>query len=270
MNREAHSLLVQRLVETFHHNTLYTPATLREPLPKPDVPQPGELHDPAALPFIALPRLPERQDLGMSVQDAIVKRRSVRAYSSRPMPQDLLGRFLAVCAQVELFPDHDVFCGEEHRPILQWLHFYAFLWGVEGLQQGTYRYDPRRHGLILLDSEPTRDSAHRSIFQKEFCTGTGILLLAGDLTSVLMAYGQRGYRYLLMQAGLIGETAYLAGTALGIGVCANGGLRELTAQRHARLDGLHRDVIWTLAFGLIPDRDETGPADHIVREEQYA
>ena len=56
MTREAHSLLVQRLVETFHHNTLYTPATLREPLPKPDLPQPGALHDPAALPFIALRR----------------------------------------------------------------------------------------------------------------------------------------------------------------------------------------------------------------------
>lgn len=267
MNREAHRLLVQRLVETLHYNTFYTPATLREPLPKPDIPQPDALHEPAALPFIALPRLPARQDLGMSVQDAIVKRRSVRAYSSRPMPQDLLGRFLAVCAQGELFPDEDVFCGEAYRPILPWLHLYAFLWGVAGLPQGTYRYDARRHGLILLDPEPTRERAPQSIFQKELCTGTGMLLLVGDLTGVLMAYGQRGYRYLLMQAGLIGETAYLAGTALGIGVCANGGLRERTAQRHARLDGVHHDVIWSFAFGLMPDHDAVEPLGQGAGEE---
>ena len=161
------------------------------------------------------------------------------------MPAITLSRFLALGAAPELQPGSGAF-----------VEVHAVLWDVEGVDPGMYRYDATRGGLLRLGSGPSRTETLESLFQSEFATGTGILLLVGDVAGTVDAFGLRGYRLLLEQAGVLGESFYLIGTALGVGVSGNGGFRETTVQRHARLDGIRRDVIWTLPFGIAPHAEE--------------
>lgn len=240
MRTMAAARLADALSDALHENSKYTPATLRRA-------RPGALATPLApAPAMALPPVPAR--LGISVQDAVLRRRSVRRYAERDMPLDRLAAFLRLGTAPELCEREELAGGP---PLAGSVALYLFLWGAAGVAPGTYRYDRARHALAALDvGHPTREEICASLFQKEFAGGTGLLLITGDLAAAVAAYGPRGYRYLLMQAGLMGESFYLAGAALRIGVSGNGGLRETTVQRHCRLDGVERDLLWSLAFGL--------------------
>jgi SagB-type dehydrogenase family enzyme len=244
MRQEVRNSFPETLLQTFHENTKLTPATL--PFHAAERVAENVRADENGLGVIVL--LPADEALlGISVRDAIVARRSVRRYRDEAMPLALLGRFLRIISSPELFADE-----EDAAAVAPLLDIYLFLWGAEGLSEGTYRYDRAGHALVHVAHGPLREEIGASIFQQEFSRGTGILLLTGDLAAAVEKFGQRGYRYLLMQAGLVGESAYLAGTALGIAVSGNGGTRETTAQHYCGLDGIRRDLLWTLPFGLKP------------------
>jgi len=248
MKQEVRANFPETLLQTLHENTKLTPATLAFHAAEPiaaRVALDDEGHAVIALPPV------DKALLGISVRDAIVARRSVRRYRNEPMPLARLGRFLHFASSPELFVDECMGEGAD-AAMSPLLDLYLFLWGAEGLSEGTYRYDRERHALVQVAHGPLREEIGASIFQQEFSRGTGILLLTGDLAAAIEKYGQRGYRYLLMQAGLIGECAYLAGTALGIAVSGNGGTRETTAQHYCGLDGIRGDLLWTLPFGLAP------------------
>jgi hypothetical protein len=233
LKADAARRLAQTLPELLHENTKLTADDLRR-VPAADDAWSAPAAPPAAV--VPLPALPSPPALGVSTQAAILHRRSVRRYAQRAMPAATLGRLLWLGSAVE-----------PGMPGL--LHVYAFLWSVEGVPPGAYRYVRERHALARVGAGPSREETLRSVFQKEFTTGTGLLLLVGDIAAAVGARGPRGYRHLLMQAGMMGETLYLAGAALGIGLSGNGGLRETTAQRHCGLDGVRRDLLWSLAFG---------------------
>jgi SagB-type dehydrogenase family enzyme len=236
--------LVSSLLHTLHENTKVSAATLSAPTALRNVDaRPPETLVPAPE-IVPLPAI-DSPVLGRNLVDSILRRRSVRRYRRAPLPLDTLGRLLFFGTA----PDLDAEEAHAVGAIPPLVDVYTFLWSVDGLAEGTYRYDRGRHGLIRLHAGPDRGQVSDSVFQPEFATGTGVLLLVADLERANDRFGPRGYRYALMQAGSLGEAFYLVATALGVGISGNGGFRESTVQRHCGLDGLRRDLVWTLPFG---------------------
>lgn len=55
------------------------------------------------------------------------------------------------------------------------------------------------------------------------------MLLLTDLAALDRAWGARGYRYALIEAGRLGQQAYLAATAVGWGACGIGAIYDREA-----------------------------------------
>ena len=61
-----------------------------------------------------------------------------------------------------------------------------------------------------------------------------VLILTAVWARTMVKYGQRGYRYVLLDAGHLGENLYLTATALGLGPAGIGGF--LDAELNALLE----------------------------------
>jgi SagB-type dehydrogenase family enzyme len=62
-------------------------------------------------------------------------------------------------------------------------------------------------------------------------------------------YGERGYRYILLEAGHIGQNIYLVSEALGLKCCALGGTRDENLEELVDIDGVTESVVYALAVG---------------------
>jgi len=179
-------------------------------------------------------RLPEPRTKGtMSVEAAIAARRSQRAYRSDPLT-------LAEAAQL-LWSAQGITGPERQRTApsagaLFPLELYLCVSRVEGLEPGTYRYRPRPHELVLVSpGDPRRELAAAALGQDCIRFSSCILLFAAVPERITVKYGQRGLRYIHMEAGHAAQNVYLQATALGLGTVVVGAFDDAQVSRIAHL-----------------------------------
>ncbi len=90
-----------------------------------------------------------------------------------------------------------------------------------------YHYDVKEHALDVLWQRSFTKADIANLFVYDWIGEASCALL---MTAVFwrnqVKYGQRGYRYVLLEAGHIGENGYLTAEALGGGGCGMGGMQE--------------------------------------------
>jgi SagB-type dehydrogenase family enzyme len=62
-------------------------------------------------------------------------------------------------------------------------------------------------------------------------------------------YGERGYRYLLLDAGHVCQNLYLAAEAVGCGVCAIAAFADEAVDRLLGFDGENRFTLYLATVG---------------------
>ena len=102
---------------------------------------------------------------------------------------------------------------------------------ISDLQVGIYHYNPLCHCLEKLNGEfgTLKTNVANSV------PGINVVPLLIVLTTrywkVLAKYGNRGARFVLIDAGIVMENLYLVATALGLGICAVGGYNDYIFNR---------------------------------------
>jgi SagB-type dehydrogenase family enzyme len=176
-------------------------------------------------------RLPGRDfDLPIPLGEALERRASRREYSLAPLPLETLGRLLHAS-----FGRHG-----QRRPFpsaggLYPLELYAFTQQVEGLPDGIWHYDPWVHELALRREGRFFDAAAAICYGQAVITQANLLLcLSAVFARTSSKYGQRGYRYVLIEAGHVGQNLYLVADALGLAPFSIGGFfdHELNTLLH--------------------------------------
>ena len=76
-----------------------------------------------------------------------------------------------------------------------------------------------------------------------------VLFVSMILQRMRPKYQDRSYRYGLLEAGHVGENAYLAATALGLGACGVGAFMDDAINEMLGLDGVEEVVVYLLALG---------------------
>jgi SagB-type dehydrogenase family enzyme len=64
-------------------------------------------------------------------------------------------------------------------------------------------------------------------------------------------YRERAYRYILIEAGHIGQNLYLAATSLGLGACAAGAFLDDQLNDLLGLDGEEEAALYMIAVGKV-------------------
>ncbi|GAA1025410.1 MULTISPECIES: SagB/ThcOx family dehydrogenase [Amycolatopsis] len=136
------------------------------------------------------------------------------------------------------------------------LEVYLHATGVTGLRSGLYHYDPAGAVLRHLhDGDLTRDLAACYV-QREIVTGARILVfLTAWFERATFKYGDRGYRFALLEAGHVAQNLGLAAAALGLGAVNLGGYFDHELDDLLRLDGVTASTVYSLALGPVTGDD---------------
>ncbi len=211
--------------------------------------QPVELYK--AYPDASSIALPEPGlEGGLPAARAIATRRSTRSYSTQPMSLDELSRFMFLTSGVS----SDAF-GNARRTApssgaLYPIEVYPIVHNVDGIEPGVYHYAYREHALELVRAEDMRDRVVEQGLGQEFLGQCGaVLFVTMILQRMRPKYQDRSYRYGLLEAGHVGENAYLAATEMGLGACGIGAFMDDAMNEMIGVDGVEEAVVYMLAVG---------------------
>ena len=88
---------------------------------------------------------------------------------------------------------------------------------VKGLTQSSYHYNIKRNCLEKMFLISDYEKLARSIFVQDWIAKSSIIIcISAVFNRSRIKYGERGYRYCLIEAGHIGQNIYLISSAMGL------------------------------------------------------
>jgi SagB-type dehydrogenase family enzyme len=122
---------------------------------------------------------------------------------------------------------------------------------VEGVTPGLYRYLARDHQILEISTDPDLlNEVSIACYDQPFIRTSAVTFLwTAVVYRMTWRYGERGYRYLLLDAGHICQNLYLAAEAIEAGVCAIGAFDDDQMNRLLGLDGTEQSVIYAATIG---------------------
>jgi SagB-type dehydrogenase family enzyme len=121
---------------------------------------------------------------------------------------------------------------------------------VRGVPAGLYHYELGEHALALLrPGDPTERLYEVCCRQELAREAAATVLVAASFPRTKHRYGERGYRYVLLDVGHLMQNLLLASGALGIGAMTTCGFYDDAAGELLRLDGVDEAVLYVAFLG---------------------
>jgi SagB-type dehydrogenase family enzyme len=157
--------------------------------------------------------------LAENILHAILRRRSTRRYRRGTMTRTQLADILSAA-----YHPQAVGLGEQPSLDRQLIMTFIAVLAVDGLATGVYYYAPHSHELRLLKATCERQALQFICLGQELGgDATAVIFHTCDLTRAVKRQGDRAYRYLHLDAGILGERLNLAALSEGLGVSGIGG-----------------------------------------------
>jgi SagB-type dehydrogenase family enzyme len=103
------------------------------------------------------------------------------------------------------------------------LEVYLVAGSVENLASGVYLYEPDEHELVKVRDEDVREElANAALGQTPVRDGAIDIVISAIYERTMRKYGERGVRYVHMEAGHVAQNIYLQATALDLGTVTIG------------------------------------------------
>jgi len=224
------------------------PSAQSQGLPQP----PLELDYDSSKLTIDLPKPQELIIKDLSLREAIESRESIRKYSDQSLTLSELS-WLLWCTQgvKEVMGTRATLRTVPSAGARHAFETYLLVNNVDGLQQGLYRFIAIEHKLVLENQdEMIADKITMAALdqaQVRKCNVT--FLFVAVVERMKWRYGVRGYRYLHLDAGHVGQNLYLAAENIGCGVCAIAAFDDEKMNRFLNLDGEEKFMIYLLSVG---------------------
>lgn len=213
--------------------------------------QPAPYKEYPDAPVVPLPDTPPAG--GPPIEAVIAQRRSVREYHPRPLRLEELSRLLHYSGGITDRRDPTfAFRAAPSSGALFPTEIYPVVFNIRGAVAGVYHYDVQRHRLELLRAGDFRQEMFRAAVSQEMILHASmVLVLTGLFGRVHWKYVDRSYRYLLLEAGHLGQNLYLTATALGLGPCGIGAFFDDEVDRLLGIDGRDEVTVYLMAVGPI-------------------
>ena len=226
--------------------------------PSPDqqkgIHRPDAVH-PISGEIINLPAVGVISKPDMSLTKALEQRRSLRDYSPMMLNQSELSFLLWSTQWVRDFRSTEkmevAFRNVPSAGCRHPFETYLLINKVEGIKPGIYYYHPLKHGLILYkdDIDLAREVCAGTFDQEMVEKSAVTFIWVAYPYRTIWRYSQRGYRYLYIDAGHVGQNLHLAAEAIGGGACMIGAYYDEGMDNLLILDGKSAFVIYMASMG---------------------
>jgi SagB-type dehydrogenase family enzyme len=203
------------------------------------------------------PKVPLPRDVipqNMPFEEVLRRRRTVRTFEERSISLAQLSQILFF-AYGETADNEDSFYPRPFRIIpsggaLYPLEIYVHATDVAGLDYGLYHYDPTEHNLDLLRKGDQSYELAGYFTQSEMVHQAALVVfITGVFERMVFKYSNRGYRFVLLEAGHMAQNINLAGVSMGLGSVNIGGYYDREVDRHLGIDGLSESTIYIVLLG---------------------
>ncbi len=172
--------------------------------------------------FIILPE--PRFESQVSLEETLLGRRSVREYADLPLSLEEVSQLL--WAAQGITSDW----GGRTAPsagALYPLEVYLVVGDVENMEVGVYKYQPQEHALVRVGEGDVRtELASAAIGQSFVAEGAIDIVISAVYERTTRKYGDRGVRYVHMEAGHAAQNICLESVALDLGTVTIGAFSD--------------------------------------------
>ena len=184
----------------------------------------------------------------LSLERAIASRRSVRDYAAAPLTLDDLSRLLHA-AQGITEPRRGLRAVPSAGALYP-IELYPVVRDVAGLEPGIYHYAVQEHALERVQAGDLHSAVMRAgLGQSVLGRAAVCFVLSAIFQRTRFKYRERAYRYVLLEAGHVGQNLCLAATGLGLGACTVGAFDDDALNDLLGLDGQEEAALYISAVG---------------------
>lgn len=202
--------------------------------------------------IINLPKPQTDKKYDVNLLDLINERTSVRAYTDEAVEQSELSYFLWCTQGVKSERrDKATFRTVPSAGARHALETYLLINNVQGLKKGVYRYIASKHAIVPINlDDGIGDCLLAACLGQGVVTSSAVTFFwAADINRMVYRYGQRGYRYIHLDAGHVCQNLYLAAESLGCGACAIAAFDDDDTNTALGLDGEKEFVVYVATLG---------------------
>lgn len=183
-------------------------------------------------------KLPEpKYKSNVSVEEAILKRRSIREFGSGKITLEELSQILWAAQGTT---------GEEWGYKLRSVPSAGALYPMEiyaAMKKGVYRYLPEKHLLEKIRRGDAREELCEASLHQDFIRDAPVvIIIAAVFERTKSKYGERGTRYVYAEAGHVSQNIYLQCESIGLGAVAVGAFYDEAVQKVLKLPGNHKPI----------------------------
>jgi SagB-type dehydrogenase family enzyme len=249
------------LSELYHENTKLHPLTFQQMMPSSDFSR-ADLQAMSRaykqypnLPRVKLPAIEGIDQNGRTFDEVLSSRRSVRDFADLELDLDDLSKILHQSYGItgEL-PGKGGFRQDlRSAPSAGALYpaeIYIAVRKVAGVEPGIYHYNVPHHEIeLLIPGDPTEKIFEVCCGQEYVRQTSIVVLISGVLARTKLKYGERGYRYALLDIGHLGQNLYLSCASLELAVMTTCGFFDDEANKLLRIDGVDEAVMYVAFIG---------------------
>jgi SagB-type dehydrogenase family enzyme len=199
--------------------------------------------------YPALP-LPAATPLAASLDGLLAARRTARGFTPSTLARADLSALLKAAAGVNRpAGDRPLRTAPSGGALYPVELFAALPEGPAGPARLTH-YDPLEDRLAILKAGAAAEGlADLFAYPRLAAPAAGVFLFVGVFARSTFKYGERGYRFTLLEAGHMAQSLLLAAAALGLAAAPLGGFFDRDLDAWLGLDGSGAGVLYAVAVG---------------------
>jgi SagB-type dehydrogenase family enzyme len=185
-----------------------------------------------------------KTDGQVSVEKAISTRRTIRSFTADSLSPEAFSQLL--WAGYGITQKGGIKRAAPSAGALYPMDLYAVLGdeGVAGFKAGVYHYDVQEHGVSLVaEGDLRNDLARASLSQTWMSRPPLNLVITAEYGRITLKYGERGFRYAMIEAGHMGQNIFLQAEALGLGAGIVGAYDDLEVIRVLKIPKSHEPLL---------------------------
>lgn len=130
------------------------------------------------------------------------------------------------------------------------IEIYLAALNISDVEKGIYHYSVMDHSIELLRPGDFSDTLYTLCMNQDFVkSAAATLFLTAVFTRTKIKYRERAYRFVLLDAGHIGQNICLAASACGLGAVTIGGFYDDEANDLLDIDGVNDSALYLAALG---------------------
>ncbi|MBW6519481.1 MAG: SagB/ThcOx family dehydrogenase [Desulfoarculaceae bacterium] len=177
-------------------------------------------------------------------------RRSLRKYSVEPLSLEDLAFMLWASQGITGQAGSYLFRATPSAGALYPVETYISVHSILGLDAGLFHFDVEHFSLDRLTSQDQAEAVASACLDQKFMARAAVIFLwTGIFRRAMSKYGDRGMRYILLDAGHICQNVMIAAEAIGCGGCPVGAFYDSELNQLLEIDDQEESILYAASVG---------------------